>query len=233
MKFVIDCPPLTRAEKLLRGIPGALERVERRSFNDAAAAGKTEATRQIKQRYAIRYSKLQEKMKITHSPFVPGEGVRIDFTSPKYGLYRYTTKPTVRTNARERVPAPIPLKRAKNVTDRERQRAAKEDRSYVWRMVYKNRPVSAMDVREKGLTPRPHGFITTFDSGHIGLFHREANHLTETGLHRLDEYGGFSVEDMLSYGPAKEAVGTAMQKRMSSRAEHYIGLELEKATDGK
>jgi hypothetical protein len=202
MQIQISVEQLERVEKLLYGIPGAIPTAEANAFNRGMEAAKTEAKRQIQQRYAITQGNLGKynKTKIQRAS-AGGTEAYIEFRGPKVPLYKYTPAPKSRTYVAERIPVMI--------------------HGVGWRNVFKSGDVSAMDSRESGMVARPAGFIATFKSGHTGIFKRTGGS-TSTGNAKIKEYWGYSVADMLDYEPAREAIQKKTEETVNKRLEHEI-----------
>ena len=202
MRISISCEQLERMEKLLHGIPGAIPKAEANAFNRGLEAGKAEANRQIRQRYAISSGNLSkyEKIKIQRASAGGTEGY-IEFRGPKIPLFKFTPSPKSRTYVNERIPVMI--------------------HGVGWRNIYKSGAVSAMDSKESGMRARPIGFIATFKSGHTGIFKRTGEE-TESGKTQIEEYWGYSVADMMDYEPARKAVEDKVSETVNKRLEHEI-----------
>lgn len=87
-----------------------------------------------------------------------------------------------------------------------------------WRV---NAPVSAGDIKERGMVRRRPAFIATFQSGHTGLFYR-MNKKTSSGKDKLHEYYGPSVADMLDYEEAREAIQERAEEIVAKRVDQEL-----------
>lgn len=204
IQIEFSCEQLERVEKLLYGIPKAAQQVTARALNRGLEAAKTEASRQIRQRYAISTGNLNKYQSVKIQKASAGGEGYIQFAGQKIPLFRFQTSPSARTYVGEKIPVMV------------------DPTNKIWRMVYKNAGVSAMDSRESGMTERPPAFIATFKSGHTGLFKRTGDY-TDTGNSKIEEYWGYSAADMLDYEPAREAVMEKTQETVNNRLEHEIG----------
>lgn len=200
----VSCEQLERVEKLLYGIPGAVEKARANAFNRGLETARTTASKEIRKRYAIAAGNLKKKITVKRAS-AGGGNASIEFAGPKIPLYKYTPSPKSRTYTTERVPVEI--------------------RENVWRLVHKTGRVSAMDSRESGMQARPSAFIATFSSGHTGIFRRVGGN-TENGKAKIEEYWSYSIADMLDYGPAKEAVAEKTAETVNRRLEHEISRVL-------
>lgn len=65
IRLEMSCEQLSRVEKLLYGIPNGVATAESNAFNRGINAGKTEANKQIRQRYAISAGNVSKYQKVT------------------------------------------------------------------------------------------------------------------------------------------------------------------------
>lgn len=204
MRIEITCEQLSRAEKLLHGIPDAVPKVTANAMNRGIQTLEAEANRQIRKRYAISPKNMRKYQKRTKKRAVwnGGSTASIEISGPKIPLHKYTANPSVRTYTTEKTPVEI------------------EDA--VWKIVNKHAKVSAMDSKESGMVARPAAFIATFKSGHTGIFKR-AGGRTGSGKEKIKEYWGYSVAEMLDYEPAKLEIAEKVQETVNKRLEHEIG----------
>lgn len=211
IRLEMSCEQLSRVEKLLFGIPGAAEKAESNAFNRGLTAGKTEASKQIRQRYAISAGNVSKNQRVTLRRSSGGGDAAIEFSGPKIPIYKFRPSPAARTYVGQKIPIPI----------------SGDGEDAVWRMVYKNSKVKAMDAKASGFKSGHNWFIANFSSGHTGIFKRIGG-TTSGGKPKIEEVWGFAVADMLDYAPAKEAVGKRVQEVVAQRLEHEIGRILGK-----
>ncbi len=199
MRVIFTSEQLERAEKLLYGIPGATDKAVSNAFNRGLQTAKTEANRQIKQRYAITQGKVAKHSKVTiEKASSNGGDAAIVFAGSKIPLYEYSTNPKNRTYVGEKIVLKF-----------------KDGRTH---QVFKNKPVATMDAKDSGWKRGTKAFIATMQSGHTGVFERE-----EQGRFPIKQLYGFSIADMLDYEPAKEAVAEKTAETVDKRLEHEIG----------
>lgn len=206
IRLEMSCEQLSRIEKLLYGIPNGVATAESNAFNRGITAGKTEAKKQIRQRYAISAGNLSKYQRVTMRKSSGGGEAAIEFSGPKIPIYKFKPSPASRTYVGEKIPIPIS--------------GSGEDA--VWRMVFKNGKVKAMDAKASGFKSGHNWFIANFSSGHTGIFKRTGG-TTSNGKPKIEEVWGFAVADMLDYEPAKEAVAKRVQEVVERRLEHEIG----------
>ena len=216
MRIQITCEQLSRAEKLLHGIPDAVPKATANAMNRGLDTLTAEANRQIRKRYAISSGSVKKYQRITLKR-ASGTGdstASIEFAGRKIPLYQFRPSPKTRTYTPEKIPVMI-------------AGSGDSTSEAVWRLVNKNARVSAMDIKESGMQARPSAFITTFRSGHTGIFKRTGQK-TSTGNGEIKEYWGPGVADMLDYEPAKLEIAEKVQETVNKRLEHEIGRILAK-----
>lgn len=206
VKVEVYCEQLSRVEKLLCGIPGGVETAKSNAFNRGLTAGKTEASKQIRQRYAISNGMVNRFQKVTLRRSSGGGDAAIEFSGPKIPIYKFKPSPAYRSYNSKKTPVVI----------------SGEGKDAVWRMVFKNNAVKAMDIKETGYKTGEKWFIANFKSGHTGIFKRTGG-MTSGDKPKIREIWGPSVADMLDYEPAKEAVAERIQEVVNQRLEHEIG----------
>ena len=206
IRINLSIEQLERAKKLLYGIPNGVKSAESNAFNRGLAAGKTEANKQIRQRYAIAAGNVSKYSKVTLRRSSGGGEAAIEFSGPKIPLFKFKPSPSARTYTGQRIPVPI----------------QGDGEDSVWRTVFKNARVRGMDAKASGYKSGERWFIANFASGHTGIFKR-TEESTENGKAKIEEIWGFAVADMLDYEPAKEAVAEKIQDVVGRRLEHEIG----------
>ena len=174
IRLEMSCEQLSRVEKLLYGIPNGVATAESNAFN--------------RQRYAISAGNVSKYQKVTMRKSSGGSEAAIEFSGPKIPIYKFKPSPASRTYVGEKIPIPI----------------SGEGEDAVWRMVFKNGKVKAMDAKASGFKSGHNWFIANFPSGHTGIFKRTGG-TTSNGKPKIEEVWGFAVADMLDYEPAKEA----------------------------
>lgn len=193
----LDKGQLDHIERMLRGTPDHALRVVRNSLVRGMVAGRTQATREIRERYDITTENLRPYRTIKIRRPVPcGNGVQgeLSFYGTKIPLYRFHPSPAARM-----------------YTNR-----FANGRSG-WRITS---PVSAADV--KGSMRRiEQGFIATFKSGHTGIFYRTGTETTK-GTPKIAEKWGFAVKDMLEYPDARQNIKFRMEEITAKRMDHEL-----------
>lgn len=208
IRLELSVEQLDRLETLLYGIPNGVNTAESNAFNRGLTAGKTEANKQIRQRYAISAGNVSANSKVTLRRSSGGGNAAIEFAGPKIPLFKFKPSPGNRSYTGTRIPVPV--------------RGDGEDGNPVWRMVFKNTNVKGMDAKASGYKSGKNWFIANFKSGHTGIFKRTGGS-TENNRAEIREIWGFAVADMLDYEPAREAVEKRVEEVVGQRLEHEIG----------
>lgn len=188
---------INRINKILYTTPQKAKTVFSSSIRTGMKAGRTQAEREIKERYDITNANMRTYKNVKmRGPLTQGDEVvgELEFSGKKIPLYRFHPNPKVRM-----------------YTDRYVNGKAG------WKITS---PVSAADVKGQ-MTPRPEGFIATFKSGHTGIFKRDGGK-SASGKETISEYWGFSIEEMLDYAPARENITNKMSETVEKRMEHEL-----------
>lgn len=192
-------------QKMLSSTPEQTLRIISNALNRGMMAGRTQAEKEIRQRYDIKTENLRAdhtyKTIKVRKPVLTTDGIRaeLSFSGSKIPLYRFHPSPAVRQYTNGYVPLEI------------------DDR---WRSYRKTGTVYAADIKGY-MIRRDRGFIATFKSGHTGIFRRNGE-TTKTGKSKIVEYWGPSVKDMLDYPPARENVQERMQEITAKRLDHEL-----------
>ncbi|MCD8355867.1 MAG: phage tail protein [Clostridia bacterium] len=198
IQIEINQSQIDHVNKMLYTLPNQAKAVFRNSINRGLVAARTQAAKEIRERYDIKTGNVKANQTIrlkraeqTGSDIV-GE---ISFSGTKIPLYKFHPSPSARRYTNRYV---------NGVSG--------------WRVTT---AVSAADIREKGMVQRPKGFIATFQSGHTGIFRRTSGK-TSTGKTKLKEYWGPAVADMLDYPEARESVQNRASEMVAKRLDQEL-----------
>lgn len=213
----IDKQQLERVNTLLKAAPEKALLVYRQAFQRGLGAVRTQASKEIRARYDITERNLEPYESIRQRVIPRNDGVvgEILFAGGKIPLYYFNPSP----------------------------KARKYTTSYVnkiggWRVTTE---VSAADNRGQ-MIRRGAGFIATFQSGHTGIYKRtgEWTHTadalgskTKKSKEKLEQYYGYSVADMLNYGPVIDALQDRAEEVVSARVDHELLRALDEMAQGK
>lgn len=197
----IDHERISHVNTLLRSAPEKALMVYERAIRRGVAAGRTQASKEIRERYDISNGNLRANENLREVVRRDGGGVigYINFAGAKIPLYRFHPSPAKRTYTTRYV---------NGISG--------------WRVTT---DVSAADIRGDMIRRRT-AFIATFQSGHTGIFSRTGKK-TASGRDEIREYWGFSVKDMLDYEPAREAIQERMAEITQKRIDHELLQMLE------
>lgn len=202
----IDREQIRHVNALLQSAPEKALVVYKRAIQRGLSAGRVQANKEIRERYDISNANLNNKGGHSYSTYSEkvmedGGGVvgYIHFAGAKIPLYRFHPQPKTRTYTTRYV------------------------NGYGgWRVTT---DVSAADVRGQMIRRRT-AFIATMPSGHTGIWKRTGKR-TASGKPEIEEFWGFSVQDMLDYEPARDAVQERMAEIVAKRIDHELFRELD------
>lgn len=196
--IAINQAQIDHVNKMLHTMPDQARAVFSRAMNRGLIAARTQATKEIKERYDIKTGNLRtyQTIKLQRAQQAGSDIIgEITFSGSKIPLHKFHPSPATRRYTNRYV----------------------NGRSG-WRITS---PVSATDARETGKHKLNKGFIATFNSGHTGIFYR-TNSKIRTGKTKLKEYFGFSVADMLAYEPAMNAIYERAMEVTSKSIDHEL-----------
>ncbi|MCD8052255.1 MAG: hypothetical protein LUE89_11365 [Clostridiales bacterium] len=198
IRVEIDQAQVEHVNKILYTMPEKSRAVFRNSINRALVSARTQAKKEIKERYAISSSNLNsyERIQLRGAEYTGSDIVgELHFAGGKIPLYKYKVRPSGRRYTNRYV-----------------------NGRCGWRITTR---VSAEDLKETGMVRRETAFIATFKSGHTGIFKRTGG-TTSTGKTKLREFYGFSVADMLDYKEARENVLDEAAETVSKRLDQEL-----------
>lgn len=197
-----------RAELLLAGIPGGIDKALKSAISRSAQHLRTNASRHIRQRYDISAANLRmdRSVSIRYS-YVAGSGVSADvtFSGTKIPLYRYNgASPSAPTYGGNLVPVLI---------------------NGNWRMVHPG--IAASGHKIKGTSPQrfDHAFVARFSSGHTGIFERTGNE-TSSGRDEVREIMGSSIPQMVGSPEVLDALSESVRDKFDERLTHEVDVLL-------
>lgn len=198
IRIEINQSQIDHVNKMLYTLPNQAKVVFRNSIDRGLIAARTQAAKEIRERYDIKTGnvKANQTIRLKRAEQTGSDVVgEILFAGTKIPLYKFHPSPSARRYTKRFV-----------------------NGRYGWRVTT---PVSAADIREKGMLQRPKGFIATFQSGHTGIFRRTSGE-TRTGKTKLKEYWGPSVADMLEYPEARKAVQDRASEIVAKRLDQEL-----------
>lgn len=187
---------LSRAEKILAGIPGGVEKAARAAAGRTADYVRKQSTVRIRERYAISAGNIRANENIRVN-FSMGGGVSatIVFAGSKLPLYRYD-------GASPKSPS------------YQRGRRVPALGSDGWRLVNPGTPAAGHQLRGTGPVRFDNGFVAAMGSGHVGIFEREGS--------KISEIMGSSVPQMVGNDEVIEKLSEDTGKKFEERMDHEI-----------
>lgn len=201
---------LSRAEELLAGFPGAMDKVLKGAINQTTRHLRSNVSKRIRERYAISSSDLRTEQNASASyRYTPGVGMEasVKFSGKKIPLYRFDgTTPKVPSYSSELVNAMIQGN---------------------WRKVHPG--IAASGHQLKGTAPVKfnHAFVTQFKSGHIGIFERTGG-VTADGSDEIKEIMGSSIPQMLG----NEEVAAKLANDAKAKFDECMAHEIDAILNG-
>lgn len=194
---------LTDAEKLLAGIPNGINRAVKSAMTRATSHMRTNASKEIRKRYAISAANLREdeNVKISYS-YGNGVQARVFFSGEKIPLYRYSGS-------------------SPSAPEFDKQRTVNAIISGNWRKVHPG--IAAAGHQLVGTAPKRFGnaFVAKFSSGHIGIFERTGG-VTDSGKAEIKEIMGSSVPQMLGNDEVAEHLAAGAMEKFEERLDHEV-----------
>lgn len=196
---------LDRAEKMLAGFPGGLDKAVKSAMSRSLSHLRTNSTKEIRKIYAISAAALRTEENIkSRYTYRPGTGISgyVLFSGHKIPLYRYDgTSPVQPT-----------------------QDASKTINALIngqWRQTH---PGVAASGHQKASTSPAHfenAFVARMKSGHVGIFERTGG-ATSTGKDALSELMGSSVPQMVGNEDVQRTLMDETMKKFDERLDHEI-----------
>ena len=202
--ITIDASSLERAEKVLANIPGGAQKALGNAMQRAAQHFRTNASKQIRERYAISNGNLRtdQTMNIQLTRGNPVTA-RIKFDGNKIPLIRYDgSGPQAASKAADTVPVMI---------------------AGHWRMAHPNAGGARGHVlRSTGAYSFGTGaFVATMASGHTGIFYRSGG-ATSSGSDAIKQIMGLSVPEMIGNEEVADKIMEQSMEKFDQRLEHEI-----------
>lgn len=196
---------LDRAEKMLAGFPGGLDKAIKSAMARSLSHLRTSSTKEIRKVYAISAAALRSEENIkSRYTYRPGVGISGDvlFSGHKIPLYRYDGTSPVRPT----------------------QDTSKTFNALIngqWRQTHPGVAAAGHQKVSTSPTQFESDFIATMANGHTGMFHRTGG-ATSTGKDAIQERMGRSVPQMLGDEDVQQALVDETMKKFDERLEHEI-----------
>lgn len=196
---------LERAELLLAGFPGAVDKALRSAISRTAQRVRSQSAKRIQERYAISAANLrmEENAKVSYS-YSPGEGMEasILFRGRKIPLHRYDgASPAGPTYDRS---SKVPVHTSSG-----------------WIMASPGVQASGHQLRSTSPKKFEDAFVARFRSGHVGIFERTGG-VTASGRDEIRELMGSSIPQMIGSDEVTEALSNDAGLEFDKRMTHEV-----------
>lgn len=200
---------LARAERLLEGIPGGIERAVSSAISRATAHLRSASTKAARERYAISAANLraEENVSVAYT-YQNGVQAYVHFSGKRIPLYRFDgARPAQPTYDTSRL-VPVMLGIHANGEGK-------------WRLVHPG--TSAFGHVLKSTSPRQfqYAFVAKMSSGHTGIFERTGG-MTSRSKDELEELFGPSVPQMLGNQEVAEKLTDEAMKSIEKNLDQYV-----------
>lgn len=201
---------IERADRMLAGIPGAIDKAMRSAISRTGQYTRTQIARRVRERYDITAGNLrtEENVKLTTRSAQGTAEVIMRITGKRIPLYRFNgAYPKVPTNQAKRVPVLI---------------GPQNDGR--WRMVHPGVNAKGHTMRGHRSVPLTDAFVATFRSGHTGIYERTGG---QTGSERggrdeIVEKMGLSIPQMAGNEEVLRNLGHDASEKFDERMDHEV-----------
>ena len=204
---------LSRAERLLAGIPGGLKKAVQSASARIETHLKSSATKAAAERYAVSQVTIrkEENVSVSYS-FSQGAQVTIIFSGEKIPLFRFS--------------GASPSSPAKDMSRRVgimlgSVQSAKGEDVFRWRLVHPSLPARGHALNSTAPYQFRDAFVARFKSGHTGIFERTGG-VTSRDKDEIQELYGPSVPQMLGNDEVANKVIEDTMETFDKRMEHEI-----------
>ena len=194
---------LTEAEKLLAGIPNGVEKAVKSAMPRATSHLRTNASKEIRKRYAISAANLRtdENVKVSYS-YGNGVQARVFFAGEKIPLFRYNGS-------------------SPSAPSFDQRRTVNAIVSGGWRKVHPGVAGSGHQLVSTAPERFENAFVARFSSGHIGIFERTGGE-TASGKAEIKEIMGSAIPQMLGNEEVAEQLAAGAMEKFEERLDHEV-----------
>ncbi len=194
---------LARAEKLLAGIPGGVERAIQGAMTRAVSHLRKQSTSRITERYAIAAGAVRANENISVSYRYGGGGVSADIT------FSGSRIPLTRFKGSSNSPGYDSSRRVPVLT------------AHGWKLVHPGTNGRGHILNSTSPQTLTNTFVAHFRSGHTGIFERTGS-VSGSGRDAIGEKYGTSVAEMVGHGEVAEKLTNDAMEAFDARIEHEI-----------
>ena len=200
---------LERAEKLLAGFPGGVDKAVKSAMSRALSHLRTNSAKEIRKKYAISTAAIRAEENIrTRYTYTPGSGISgyVLFSGHRIPLYRYNGASPVQPIKDKSRWVKVPVK-------------GEESWQHPNLPAYGHQFNSTSPVRFKD------AFVARMSNGHVGIFERTGG-MTDKGSEEIAEKMGSSVPTMLGNEEVQQALVEGTMKKFEERLAHEVDVIL-------
>lgn len=194
---------LDRAEKLLAGIPGGVDKAVKSAMQRAVSHLRTNSVKAIRERYDISAANIRANENVTvRYSYQDGVQAFVNFAGGKIPLFRYggASPGAPDYDRSKRVPVMIGGK---------------------WMLAHPGVPAHGHQRKDTVPALFEHAFVARMASGHVGIFQRNGGK-SRSGGDAIEEVMGSSVPTMLGSKDVSEKLANESMEKFEERLEHEI-----------
>lgn len=205
---------LERADLLLAGIPGGLDKAVKSAMSRTAQYVRTQSSKRVREVYDISATNLrtEENIKVTYR-YTAGSGVEasILYRGRKIPLYRYNgTSPKNPTQSTDIAYVNL-ANRIAGTTDFEDN----------WVKVHPAVPAAGHLLKATSPAHFSNAFVARFKNGHTGIFERTGG-MTSEHRDELREIMGLSIPQMIGNDNVLESIAKDASDKFDERLAHEV-----------
>lgn len=195
---------LDRAQKLLAGIEGGVEKVVRSAVSKAAKRLQSASVKTVRERYAISTANIRESENVQVSySYNSGVQAFVRFSGTRIPLFRFDGatphQPTRDTSGR------LPVMSGEGG----------------WRLMYPGVAASGHVLKDTSPYSFEKAFVARMSSGHTGIYERTGG-MTSSGRDEIKELFGPSVPQMLGNEDVEKKLADEAMKSFEKDLDHDI-----------
>lgn len=200
---IADEGGLERAEKLLAGITGGMEKAVRAAMSRAVSHMRSENVKAVRERYAIKAANIrdEENVKVSYT-YENGVQAHISFSGRRIPLYRFD--------------GAAPLNPTQDTSKTIDALVGGE-----WRTTHPGVAAQGHVLKDTAPTKFDEAFVARMKNGHTGIFERTGGS-TSSGKDELRELFGPSVPKMLEQENVREKLTEDAMQIFNERLDHEV-----------
>lgn len=200
---------LERAEKLLAGIPGGMDKAVKSAMSRAMSHLRTNSAKEIRKKFSISTAAIRAEENIhTKYTYSPGAGISgyVLFSGHKIPLYRYNGASP-----------------AQPIKDKSRWVKVPVKGEETWQ--HPNLSAYGHQFNSTSPVHFEDAFVARMSNGHVGIFERTGG-MTDKGSEEIAEKMGSSVAQMVGNKDVRESLVDEAMKKFDDRLSHEVNVIL-------